>query len=481
LKFSKILLITAFTFLAALLALTSAAGPATAQGNPTPQVIVITATPQGQTDPNAGQPTVQPASDPNATPVPREFEAFRAARTVLQKKIGKNLTYVTAWTWELMLFPDSALGCAPSGVTPVKGDSAGYRITIQPLGETNVYELRVTYDLKTVYDCGKAGTVPGGSVIPPGGPGPIVNLGAFELGGHALDLNANTVNVMRSAKMKWVKKQVRAGDGVGFSHISNGKANGFKVLLGVVGDKNAVLDPNYQQNYANYMGQLAKAGADALEVWNEPNLDREWPTGQIGGAAYVSLLQKAYQAIKANNPGTIVISGAPSPTGAAGPGGKTAGYWNDDVFMADMAAAGAGQFLDCVGLHYNEGIVSPTQGSGDPRDSYPTRYFGAMLQRGLASFPGKQACWTELGYLSPEGYGPLPGGFAWARDTSVAEHAQWLAEAAVLSANSGRVKLMIVWNVDFPFYDGSDPVAGYAIIRPGGGCPACGTLANVIP
>ena len=64
----------------------------------------------------------------------------------------------------------------------------------------------------------------------------------------------------------------------------------------------------------------------------------------------------------------------------------------------------------------------------------------------------------------------MPGGFAWAGETSVAEHAQWLAEAASLAGNSGKVRLMIVWNVDFTLY-GGDPQAGYAIIRPGGGVP----------
>ena len=37
---------------------------------------------------------------------------------------------------------------------------------------------------------------------------------------------------------------------------------------------------------------------------------------------------------------------------------------------------------------------------------------------------------------------------------------------------------MIVFNVDFKEY-GADPQAGYAIIRPGGSCPACDTLRQV--
>ena len=61
------------------------------------------------------------------------------------------------------------------------------------------------------------------------------------------------------------------------------------------------------------------------------------------------------------------------------------------------------------------------------------------------------------------------------------EHAQWLAEAAQLSRNSGKVRLMMVFNVDFTYYDvNGDPQAGYAIIRPDGSCPACGTLGAVM-
>jgi hypothetical protein len=86
-------------------------------------------------------------------------------------------------------------------------------------------------------------------------------------------------------------------------------------------------------------------------------------------------------------------------------------------------------------------------------------------------------CFTELGYVSPEGYGPLPGSFGWGADTSVAEQAAWLDDAVSLSRSSGKVRLVIIWNVDFTNYEG-DPMAGYAIIRPGGGCPACQALGR---
>ena len=196
-------------------------------------------------------------------------------------------------------------------------------------------------------------------------------------------------------------------------------------------------------------------------------------------------MQKSYIAIKAANTNTIVISGAVSPTGGAGTTGKFVdagsqkGFWNDDVYYQGMAAAGAAKYMDCVGVHYNEGVVSPQQSSGDPRDNYPTRYFGSMLARAVGPFGGTKACFTEIGYLTPGGYGALPAGFTWAQNTTIAQQAQWLSQAAVLASQGGNVRLMIIFNMDFVRYD-ADPQAGYAMIRTDGTCPARDALAQVL-
>jgi hypothetical protein len=101
------------------------------------------------------------------------------------------------------------------------------------------------------------------------------------------------------------------------------------------------------------------------------------------------------------------------------------------------------------------------------------------LNRALGPFPGMKGCFTELGFLTPQGYGALPGSFNWAQNTTLAQQAQWIAEAAVKSAASGKVRLMIIFNMDFVRYD-ADPQAGYALIRPDGSCPACDTLSKVL-
>ena len=329
-----------------------------------------------------------------------------------------------------------------------------------------------------------AGGGGGGGAPAPVAPAGSFAVGSFELGGHVDGYPP--VAQMQQAGMRWVKYQVRytlgSDPGVAAGYISAAQGAGFKVLLGVVGyphEMAAVGLDSYIQQFASFLGGVAALGPNAIEVWNEPNIDREWPNGQISGESYTRMLAAAYNAIKGVNSGVMVISGAPAPTGYAGAGGTSAAVWNDDVFYQSMANAGAANYMDCIGAHYNEGIVPPDWTSGDPRGGYPTYYFQSMTNRAWAPFGGSRpVCYTELGYLTPEGFGALPGGFAWAQNVTLAQQAEWLARAAVIAANSGRVRLMIIWNVNFSRFD-ADPMAGYAIIRPDGSCPACQTLGSV--
>jgi uncharacterized protein YraI len=323
-----------------------------------------------------------------------------------------------------------------------------------------------------------AASTTGGAVPAPvaGGPG----LSGFGYGGH-VDSFAYP-NLMAHAGMSWAKRQIRFAPGtpgsVAAGAIDQAHANGFKILLSVVGHPNDINQPGYFDEYARFVSEVAALGPDAIEVWNEMNIDREWPTGRIDPNLYTQLLAQAYNAIKSANANVAVISGAPSPTGAEGAFG-TDRVWNDDRYVRGMAAAGAAQYMDCLGAHYNEGIISPSQTSGDPRGEYYSRYFWGMVNTYWSAFGGaRPICFTELGYVTPEGFGPLPGGFAWGSDTSVGEQAAWIAEAVRLARNSGKVRLVIIWNVDFTQYEG-DPMAGYAIVRPGGVCPACDALAGI--
>ncbi len=327
-------------------------------------------------------------------------------------------------------------------------------------------------------------TQPPPVIQPTSPPPPPSTTGTFELGGHVQAFAYP--DYMRQAGMTWVKRQVRysLGDDPNAiaGWISEAHSQGFRILLGVVGSPSQLGSggDGYMDQYAGYLAGLAALGPDAIEVWNEMNLDREWPQGQIDPGMYVRMLAKAYTAIKNRNPSVMVISGAPSPTGAEGAFGLDR-VWNDDRYIRGMASAGAANYADCIGLHYNEGIVSPDQTSADPRgDSYYTRFYWGMVNTYWNAFGGSRPlCFTELGYLSPQGFSGLPAGFEWAANVTVSQQAEWLGRAATLSRSSGKVRLMIVWNVDFTEYS-SDPQGGYAIVRPDGQCYACGPLGNAL-
>ncbi len=305
----------------------------------------------------------------------------------------------------------------------------------------------------------------------------------FSYGGHVAGFSGNTFDWMRRAGMSWIKKQWRyvpgqnPGEVAGW--INEAHAAGFRMLVGItVADKNLLANPEFYNQYAGFVAGVAAIGADAIEVLNEPNIDHEWPSGSISPARYTDLLRVSYNAIKAANPNTLVISAAPAPTGFFG--GCHPHGCDDNLFIAGMAAAGAANYMDCLGIHYNEGIIPPSQTSGDPRNpsNHYTRYFRSMMDVYNGAIRGaRPLCFTEMGYLTPEGYGPLSSSFGWAGNTSVAQQAAWLDQAVNIARSSGRVRLMIIWNVDFTNY-GEDPMAGYAMIRPGNICPACEALGS---
>lgn len=323
----------------------------------------------------------------------------------------------------------------------------------------------------------------------PDDPAPVAlpDINAFAFGGQEPHGGFPHMEAMQGAGMTWVKLQ--AGDlttDFGLA-IDNAHNSGMRILISVADktNKDRILDPAYQEELFVFMETLARQGADAIEVWNEPNIDREWPTGQISGASYAALLQSAYTRIKAVNPDTIVISGAPAPTGFFG-GACTPEGCDDQPYLREMVAAGALDYMDCVGIHYNEGILPPTAASGDPRGNsgHYTRYYPTMVEtyREATNY-AKPLCFTELGYLAGAenpNLGTESPGFAWAASTSLQNQADWLAQALQLSRDSnGAVRMMIVFNVGLTT-TGADPQAYYAIVRPDGSCPACTTMGAVM-
>ncbi len=231
---------------------------------------------------------------------------------------------------------------------------------------------------------------------------------------------------------------------------------------------NHIGPPDDYNQYANFLTELISrhpGQIDAIEVWNEQNLDREWQTANgISPEDYVRFLEVAYNAIKAADPDIIVISGALSPTG-------TGDWvrWADDFEYLDRAlAAGMLNFADCVGAHHNGYNIAPDvafdqagstaeaatavfRGPFDnPHHSWSFRTtLDTYAQKVQAVDPTMKLCVTEFGWASSEGYDVVPEGFSFAQDNTLEEQANYVVQAFQQMHNSGSVWLAFLFNYDF--------------------------------
>lgn len=125
--------------------------------------------------------------------------------------------------------------------------------------------------------------------------------------------------------------------------------------------------PGNADSFASFAGALAKryncsAGSvgciQAYQIWNEPNLAREWGETPPNPAEYAAFLKKTYAAIKAGNPNAIVISAGMAPTGT-----DNEIAMPDDKFYRQMYAAMGGNssgYFDMLGVH-GSGFAAPPE------------------------------------------------------------------------------------------------------------------------
>lgn len=108
----------------------------------------------------------------------------------------------------------------------------------------------------------------------------------------------------------------------------------------------------------------------AFQVWNEPNLGREWGGNRPNPAQYVTFLGKAYAAIKRGNPNAIVISAGMAPTGD-----NNNTTMADDLFYEQMyqAMGSSNGYFDMLGVH-GAGFAAPPE--MDPAEAVGNAQYG---------------------------------------------------------------------------------------------------------
>ena len=124
--------------------------------------------------------------------------------------------------------------------------------------------------------------------------------------------------------------------------------------------------PENLADFGDFCGAVAsryKGRIAAYQVWNEPNLRREWGEQPPDPAGYTTLLQVCYEAIKAADPDAIVISAGLAPTGNHLPDALPA-----PEFLQGMYDAGAADYFDVLGVNA-PGYKAPPELSPDEAET----------------------------------------------------------------------------------------------------------------
>jgi hypothetical protein len=167
--------------------------------------------------------------------------------------------------------------------------------------------------------------------------------------------------------------------------------------------------------FASRYGEGSAIGrVHAIQVWNEPNLSREWGDQAItreSAAAYVRLLAAANRAVKEAGKGIWVVSGGLALTGHADPDCCQP----DDEYLRWMFEAGLRGNYDVLGVNANVycPCVEATPGSV-PGFAHPSLYLRRVEQLRdimvVKDDADKQIWLTEFGWPSAAGFEEARGG-----------------------------------------------------------------------
>lgn len=106
----------------------------------------------------------------------------------------------------------------------------------------------------------------------------------------------------------------------------------------------------YLPAWGEYCGTIAKRYAGQVagyQIWNEPNLVREWGGRAVSAEEYIELLRVCSEAIREHDEGAVLISAGLAPTGTNDPQIAIA----DDIYLRQLYAGNFQQYVDVVGAH----------------------------------------------------------------------------------------------------------------------------------
>lgn len=250
-------------------------------------------------------------------------------------------------------------------------------------------------------------------------------------------------------------------------------------------------DPNTLVNFMNLMMQEFGTHLDAIEVWNEPNLSREWQGQPLNGASYMKLFMPSYTSINAYSermktdaktpratPITIITAGL-APTSD----NTEAGSRDDRAYLQEMYNAGLSGLSNVnVGIHpYGWGnppdstCCQPSQDRGWDDNGHfffldNVNAFREIMVRNNHT-NGKMFA-TEFGYATWDNF-PGDPPQVWMSYNDRTTQGTYLVRAFEMAQGMDFMGPVILWNLNVAnkvTIGNRDEMAAYSITFPGDGC-----------
>lgn len=318
---------------------------------------------------------------------------------------------------------------------------------------------------------------------------PEYGMQAFLRGRHEEALR--DLQLIHAAGFTWVKQHVGWRDVEGFakgSHLNwsltdrivdDAEQLGLKVLfrldlepvwaIAARDDNTGNGPPENPQDYGDFCHILAdryRGRVRAYQVWNEPNLAREWGGHPPNPAEYVELLKACYIGVKTADPDALVVSAGLSPTGNGPPEAMP-----DTDYLIGMYEAGAAPYFDLLGAHA-PGFDHPPEASparvAAERDGHRFWCFRHVedLREIMVSYgdEDKQVAVLEMGWTVD----PIHTDYAWYAVTEE-QQADYMVRAFQYAKEnwSPWIGPMIVHSIANPEWTEEDEQYWWAITEPG--------------
>ncbi len=308
-----------------------------------------------------------------------------------------------------------------------------------------------------------------------------------------------TLGMTQQTRVGWVKMQVDWGfmqpnGPTDFDqtfrlfqlHVQEADKRGFRVLLSIAkapkwaritnqNESGPPDDPQVLANFINFLLDKLGPNIDAIEVWNEPNLIREW-TGRypLNGSAYMELFRPAYDAIRAYSQDIVIV------TAGLAPAGTNPGIAVDDrVYLQQMYDAGLANYQDVVvGIHpYSWGnppdarCCNAVEGRG--WDDDPHFFFSETVETyreiTLNNGHDTQLWSTEFGWATWEGY-PTDAPEVWMTYNTPDDQMNYTLRAFEIGQERDYMGPMFLWNLNFAneiVVGQQREIAAYSLLFPG--------------